>query len=77
MSTDLYNGVAVVVIACQLESEVPYLTVGGLLDHAGWVDLVQTIRTVYPKAFRAMCAQHHEAIQAGLKKNLQWTEVDQ
>ena len=40
MSTDLYDGVAVLVIASHLESEVPYLTVGGILAHDGWGDLV-------------------------------------
>lgn len=68
MSTDLYDGVAVLVIAGHLESEVPYLTVGGLLDHAGWVDLVQTIRQVYPQAFLAMCAPHQQEIAQALER---------
>lgn len=63
MSADIYDGVAVLVVASHLESEVPYFTVGGLLSHDGWVDLVQTIRKVYPAAFLAMCETHHAEIE--------------
>ena len=63
MNAELYDGVAVLVVASHLDAEVPYETVGGMLAHDGWVDLVQTIRTVYPSAFLAMCAQHQAEIE--------------
>lgn len=76
MATDFYHGVAVLVIAGQLEADVPYETVGRLLQHDGWVDVVQTIRRVYPQAYAAMCAQHHAAIQDGIQA-FGYKEVEQ
>lgn len=77
MKVDLYNGVAVLIISQQLECEVPYETVGKVLAHDGWVDVIQTIRKVYPEAFRAMCAHHHAEIQHGLSLGVPSQEVIQ
>ncbi len=65
---DMYDGVAVLVIANHLDSEVPYRTVSGVLSHEGWVDLVQTIRHVYPAAFLAMCAPHQKEIAQAMER---------
>jgi len=65
------------VIAGQLENEVPYETVGKLLTHDGWVDVVQTIRKVYPQAFRAMCVRHQAAITQALASGSHESEVIQ
>jgi len=77
MKPDMYNGVAVLIISNQLECEVPYETVGKLLAHDGWVDVVQTIRKVYPEAFQAMCAHHHAEIQRVLTVDVADQEVTQ
>lgn len=77
MKANLYNGVAVLIISQQLECEVPYETVGKVLAHDGWVDVVQTIRKVYPEAFQAMCARHHVEIQHGLGVGVAGYEVTQ
>lgn len=77
MKADMYSGVAVLIIANQLESEVPYETVGKLLAHDGWVDVVQTIRKVYPEAIFAMCTRHDAEIQRGLTVAVAGYEVTQ
>lgn len=77
MKPDLSDAVAVLIISHQLECEVPYETVGKLLEHDGWVDVVQTLRKVYPEAFRAMCAHHHAEIQRGLMVGVAAQEVTQ
>ena len=41
-------------IAAQLESEVPYRTVAGVLDRTGWMDLLATVRAWCPEAYAAM-----------------------
>lgn len=68
VTTTDYDGIAVIVIAAQLEAEVPYETVGKLLSHDGWVDLVQTLRTMSPQAFLALCADHQGAIEAAIQE---------
>lgn len=41
-------------IAFQLEGEAPWDTVSSCLSHAGWVDLVTTIKQTCPKAYEEM-----------------------
>lgn len=41
-------------IVAQWESEAPWETCGKTLDHAGWLDLVSTLKAVWPVAYEAM-----------------------
>jgi hypothetical protein len=41
-------------IVNKLDEEAPWATVSNVLDHAGWLDLVTTIRDVWPEAYEAM-----------------------
>lgn len=41
-------------IAAALESETPWATVSRVLDHAGWMDLVGTLKARWPVAYEAM-----------------------
>lgn len=41
-------------VANRLEDECPWESVSKVLNHNGWLDLVETIRTVSPDAYAAL-----------------------
>lgn len=41
-------------IACRLEDEAPWKTCSKVLSHAGWIDVVETIKATCPDAFEQM-----------------------
>ena len=41
-------------MAVRLEDECPWETCTKLWTHAGWLDLIETIRTVSPDAYQAL-----------------------
>ena len=41
-------------LAARLEEECPYETVSNVLTHPGWLDLLETIKTVWPEAYEVM-----------------------
>ena len=63
-----YDLVAFRILAKHLDAEVPYLTVSSVLDHQGWVDLMETIYAQYPQAYLALCAKHAGEIQDAIQR---------
>jgi len=41
-------------LAVRLEEECPWESVSKVLDHTGWLDLVETIKQVSPEAYQAL-----------------------
>jgi hypothetical protein len=41
-------------LARRLEDECPWDTCSKLWNHTGWLDLIETIRTVSPEAYEAL-----------------------
>ena len=41
-------------LACRLEDECPWETCAKLWTHAGWLDLIETIKSVSPEAYQAL-----------------------
>lgn len=41
-------------LAVRLEAECPWESVSKVLDHTGWLDLVETIKAVSPEAYAAL-----------------------
>jgi len=41
-------------LACRLEDACPWETCSKLWTHAGWLDLIETIKTLSPEAYAAL-----------------------
>lgn len=51
-------------LASRMAAECPWSTCSGVLDHTGWLDVVETIRTVYPAEYASMVRQERERMES-------------